>query len=155
MWINRQFFQPFFNRLQISQRVAQPFEAVTSDKTAIYQPAHLRFNVRKPQCHGHIHPPFQTFVDIEHRSEDLLDLLRNIHHRVIQFGAHFFMQRSKAFFRPDRATIGINQLIHTAGDTVVYQLQHFAIRVKVQPKFGFVWQLLMQIFDWRWNIQQQ
>ena len=65
------------------------------------------------------------------------------------------MQRSKTFFRPDRATIGVDQLIHTAGDTVVYQLQHFAIRVKVQPKFGFVWQLLMQILDRRWNIQQQ
>ena len=65
------------------------------------------------------------------------------------------MQRSKTFFRPDRATIGVDQLIHTAGDTVVDQLQHFAIRVKVQPQLGFVWQLLMQIFDWRGNIQQQ
>ena len=62
------------------------------------------------------------------------------------------MQRSKAFFRPDRATIGVDQLIHTAGDTVIDQLQHFAIRVKVQPQLGFVWQLFVQVLDRRWNI---
>ena len=65
------------------------------------------------------------------------------------------MKRSKALFRPDRAARLINQLINTAGDAVVNEIQHFTVRVKVETKLRFVRQFLMQIFNWRRNIQQQ
>ncbi|MNZ79770.1 hypothetical protein D3C78_983810 [compost metagenome] len=48
-----------------------------------------------------------------------------------------------------------NQLIDAARDAVVNQIQHPAIRVKVQPQLGFVRQFFMQILDGRWNVQQQ
>ncbi len=148
MRIDSQFFQTLFDSLQITQRIAQTLETIAGNKSTVHQPAHLRFDIRKPQRHGHIHAPFQTFVDIKHRGQDLFDLFSNIHHRIVQFSPHFFMQHRKAFFGPHRTTVGVDQLIHTTGYTVVNQIQHFTVRVKIQPQLGFVGQFLMQIFDW-------
>ncbi len=155
MRIDGHLLETFFNRLQVAQRIPQTLVAVPGDKPAIDQPGHLGLHVRQPQRHGHIHPPFEAFVDIEHRGEDLLDLFRNVHHRLVKLGAHFFVQLRKALFCPHRATRGVDQLIYAAGDAVVDQIQHLAVRVKVQPQLGFVRQLLVQILDRRRDVQQQ
>ncbi|MNV52584.1 hypothetical protein D3C71_1446840 [compost metagenome] len=65
------------------------------------------------------------------------------------------MQRGKALFRPHRPARFVNQLVHAAGDAVVNQIQHLAVRVEVQTEFGFVRQFFMKIFDRRRDIQQQ
>ncbi len=155
MRIYRQLLQPFFDGLQITQGIAQAAKTVAGDKAAIDQPRHLRFYVRQPQRHGHIHATFQTLVDIEHRGQDLLNLLGNLHYRLVQLGAHLLMQRREALFCPYRATCLVNQLIDATGDTVVDQIQHFAVGVKVEPQLGFVRQLLVQILNRRRDIKQQ
>lgn len=65
------------------------------------------------------------------------------------------MKLSKALFRPDRTARLVDQFVHAAGDAVVNQIQHFAVRVKVQTQLGLVRQLLVQIFNRRRNVQQQ
>ncbi len=155
MRIDRHFLQTLLNRLQITQRIAQTLKAVAGDKAAIHQPRHLRLHVRQPQGHGHIHPTLQALVDIEHGGKDLLDLFGNLHHGVVQLRAHLFMKLSKALFRPDRTARLVDQLIHTAGDAVVDQIQHLTVRVKVEPQLGFVRQLLVQILNRRRDVKQK
>ena len=155
MRIDGHLLKTFFNRLQIAQRIAETIEAVAGHKAAIDQPRHLRLHVREPQRHGHIHAPLQALVNIEHGGKDLLDLFGNLHHGVVQLRAHLFMELSKALFRPDRTARLVDQLVHAAGDAVVNQIQHLAVRVKVQPELGFVRQLLVQILDRRRDVEQQ
>ena len=155
MRIDRHFLQTLLNRLQITQRIAQTLKAVAGDKAAIHQPRHLRLHVRQTQGHGHIHPPLQALVDIEHGGKDLLDLFGNLDHGVVQLRAHLFMKLSKALFRPDRTARLVDQLIHTAGDAVVDQIQHLTVRVKVEPQLGFVRQLLVQILNRRRDVKQK
>ena len=138
MRIDSHLLQTLFNRLQIAQRIAKTAETVAGDKAAIHQTRHLRFDIRQPQRHGHIHPAFQPFVDIEHRGKDLLDLFSDLHHRVVELGSHFIVQLTKALFRPHRTARLVDKLINTAGDAIVNQIQHFAVRVKVEPKLGFI-----------------
>ena len=65
------------------------------------------------------------------------------------------MQRGKALFGPYRPARFIDQLIHAAGDTVIDQIQHFAVGVEIEPQLGFIRQLLVQVFNRRRDIQQQ
>ena len=65
------------------------------------------------------------------------------------------MQRSKAGLGPHWAARFVNQLINAAGDTVINQVQHLAVRVEVESELGFVRQLLVQIFNRRRDVQQQ
>ena len=155
MRVDSHLLQPFFNRLEIAQRIAETVEAVAGDKAAVNQPRHLRLHVRQAQRHGHIHAPFQTLVDVEHGGEDLLDLFGNLHHGVVQLRTHLLVKLSKALFRPDRAARLVNEFVHAAGDAVVNQIQHLAVRVKVEPQLGLVRQLLVQIFDRRRDVEQQ
>ena len=65
------------------------------------------------------------------------------------------MQLAKALFRPHRPARLVDKLINAAGDAVVNQIQHFAVRVKIEPELGFVRQLLVQILNRRRNVKQQ
>ncbi|CSB38846.1 Uncharacterised protein [Vibrio cholerae] len=63
-------------------------------------------------------------------------------------------ERFKCLWLPHYAAALFNQLINAAGNAVINQIEHFAIRVKVQTEFRFVRQIGVQIFDRRWHIKQ-
>ncbi len=65
------------------------------------------------------------------------------------------MQLVEALFRPYRTARLVDKLINAAGDAVVNQIQHFAVRVEIEPELGFVRQFLVQILNRRRNVKQQ
>ena len=155
MRIGRQFFQPTLNTVQIAQRVTQALPAVAGNEAAIDQTAHLRLDIRQRQRHGHIDAPFQPLVDVEHRRQDLFNLFGDLYHRIVQLGAHLLVQLLEVLLLPGRTARFRHQFVDAAGDAVVNQIQHLAVRVEVEPQLGFVRQLFMQVFYRRRNIEQQ
>ena len=125
--IDSQFLQSAFDRLQVAQRVRQPFPSVAGDEAAVNQPAELGLDVRQRQRQRHVHPAFQPFVDVEDRRQDLFNLLGHLNDRVVQLGADLLLQPCKVFLLPNRAAVFGDQLVeigglHSTGSTNTWTL---------------------------------
>ncbi|CSB94591.1 Uncharacterised protein [Vibrio cholerae] len=105
------------------------------------------FHIRKRKRHREIHLTFQTLIDVVSRGQNGFYLLGNLNYCIAKLGTHMLFERFKCLWLPHHAAALFNQLINAAGNAVINQIEHFAIRVKVQTEFRFVRQIGVQIFD--------
>ncbi|MNX91691.1 hypothetical protein D3C86_1237920 [compost metagenome] len=152
--IDGQLLEAPLDGAQVAQQVRQPLPASFGHEPLVNEVAQLQLDVRHGKGGVELHLALEPLLDLMGEGQHGFYLFGHLHHGVIELGTDKLLERLETGLVPGQAAVLLHELVTATGDTVINQLGHLAEGVEVEPELGLVRQLLLQILDGGWHVEQ-